>query len=189
MKQEVPTTLAIQDKSIKISKDIILDEYNKEENSSSIYDVTIIGTIFHRSIRAAYASLDILLNHNNEHVVVLIQLSKNKSSSSSSHPVTSQRSHIRRICKLGNEVQISKGRWKSSSANNNKYIVSDVNNKMNRCKARRFELDEYSNDDDNDDEGKIGIDKRIQVLHIHKWDMLLVQKKRTFFLSTNHLEK
>ncbi len=68
---------------------------------------SVTGVIFRKTIRASYASLDLLLQDNNltssahTHVIALIQFHDLK------EEVTESRSFIRRECKLGTQIQVN----------------------------------------------------------------------------------
>ena len=72
-----------------------------EENNTASMGTKLTGVIFRRTIRASYASLDMI--NDDEHYVALIQFHELKD-------VTNSRSFIRRECKLGSEVELD-GMW------------------------------------------------------------------------------
>lgn len=69
--------------------------------------ISITGTVFRRTIRAAYARLDILLSDDNNHddirVIAVVQFHCVRD-------VRQFRSDLKRICKIGNEIQLE-GSW------------------------------------------------------------------------------
>ena len=103
--------------------------------------VTIQGTIFRRTIRASYASLDLEYHNqeeeNDEHVIVVIQCPINQekvindgtiNQSPADFNPTSWRSNIRRLCKLGNEVEVI-GSWGLSQDGTKRFhVIDDIKN-------------------------------------------------------------
>jgi hypothetical protein len=72
------------------------------EASIELSRTTLTGIIFRKTIRASYASLDLLEGDN--HSVALIQFHDLK------EDITASRSFIRRECKIGSEIQLD-GSW------------------------------------------------------------------------------
>jgi hypothetical protein len=221
------------------------------------------GVIFRRTIRASYASLDLVLkspdskdkdsmdlydSQQGQHIIALIQFhipeqpsaqqdpptpTSNQSSVSLAGAVTACRSHIRRVCKLGTEVELIGGKWLSSpspnSTTNSTTIISTSSNIHNnasdtsptpptmRNKAKRFQLlhtivhqasptpnpactnnssttettnctfmSNTSNSSSHVADGVVGVgaaglDTRVKVIQLQKWDMPQCQAARKHF--------
>ncbi len=148
--------------------------------TSSSATTTIQAIIFRRTIRASYASLDLVYyninndneegghkeGHKEEHIVAILQCpftrnstsndddggsggdgvvseSVSTSNTSASASVSSWRSNIRRMCKLGTEIELV-GSW-----------CTDNNNiKNNECQAKRFRVEYSYNQETKDHQGQ-----------------------------------
>ena len=173
---------------------------------------TIKGVIFRRTIRASYASLDLVHfkqeECKEEHIVAILQCPTkfhtesvssncniNGSDVDGTNNVSSWRSNIRRICKLGTEIELA-GVWSSSSetshsnSNNNNsdkswsksYNAKEKeekdpqtlnNNDKNKCHAKRFRVSESLSSS-----STTTTNKSMRVLQMQKWDMIRCQATR-----------
>mmetsp|Transcript_4597 Transcript_4597/g.6520 ORF Transcript_4597/g.6520 Transcript_4597/m.6520 type:complete len:668 (-) Transcript_4597:1723-3726(-) len=198
---------------------------SQKDNGKSITTVKLNGIIFRRTIRAYYATLDIILvtpaeekdqtkndpnttsattsllskedleeekkNKNGEHVVVLIQFLSSPLLKGSSH-LRESRSHLRRICKLGNEVCVSGGFFckKSEQVRKDEGIVMDnvlapslsFMPSSSVATHRRYEIKDYtcpsfSSSEDKKEESQME-HHRILVVKNQRWDMVRCQAAR-----------
>ena len=96
---------------------------------------SICGIVFRKSIRASYASCDLVMNEN-DHVIVLIQFEKAKNNDDA----TSIRSYIRRTLQLGHELTFIGGNWLSETNNNNNNNQSTTTTTTTEKTTKRWEM-------------------------------------------------
>lgn len=148
----------------------------------------IQGIIFRRTIRAFYASLDLIVtNHNNnenknekgeeeEHIIVILQCPTDLSSSSSAS--SSWRTKIRRECKLGTEIEIC-GTFSSASSSSSSYSSSNY-------ASKRFHVSTFTQ---HSIHNAHELTFMIKIIQIQKWDLIQCQTMRQkYYPGTNNID-
>ena len=120
---------------------------------------SICGIVFRKSIRASYASCDLVMDEK-DHVIVLIQFEKTKKDDE--EDATSIRSFIRRTLQLGHELKFIGGNW-----------LTDNNNKNHEKTTKRWEMIWNTNNNNNNN---------IHCSLERKWELTKCQSiRRTYY--------
>ncbi len=152
--------------------------------------IHIQGIIFRLTIRAFYASLDLIVtNHNNhehkyekgvveeeaeKHIIAILQCPTDLSSSPSAS--SSWRTKIRRECKLGTEIEIC-GTFSSSSPSS----LSSSSNYANK----RFHVSVFTQ---HNIHNAHELTLMMKIIQIQKWDLIQCQTMRQkYYPGTNNI--
>ena len=102
---------------------------------------TITGVIFRKTIRASYASLDLIevdgsgsgsgSGDGDKHIMVIVQLNDDKEN------ISSSRSYIRRECKLGSQIELD-GFWEKNRFKVALMAGADVNDDINDANNSQY---------------------------------------------------